>query len=189
MKKITLIMLITVFAISCGGGTHYVDPSRDRGSATWGPREIKSTVELMVNSMYTYLKDDWGKPAIIEHRPIRNRTSEHIDTNMVSNEIVTNLVKKRIQFIDASITQDAIDEIGLGMTGLIDSEYAIPIGELRSPNFYLQGEISDNMRYVGRQQVQYLVVTLRLSELRTRSLVWQDQKEFLKVSPTRKTGL
>ena len=185
MKKIIIFASI-VLLISCGGGgTQYVDPARDRGSATWGPREIKTTVNRMVESLHTYLRNDWNKPAIIENRQIRNRTSEHIDTQIVSNEIVTSLIQRRISFIDRSITEDAIKEMEMGMTGLIDPASAIPIGELLSPNFFLEGEISENVRFIGNRQVQYLVVTLRLSELRTRMVRWQDQQEFLKASPTR----
>jgi len=188
-KIIIFASIIALSFISCGGGgTQYVDPARDRGSAAWGPREVKTTVNRMVDSLYTYLRDDWGRPAYIENRPIRNRTSEHIDTQMVSNEIVTSLIRKRITFIDRTITDDAIKEMEMGMTGLIDPATAIPIGGLVSPNFFLEGEISDNVRFVGNRQVQYLVVTLRLTELRTRTIRWQEQQEFLKVSPTRSVG-
>jgi uncharacterized protein (TIGR02722 family) len=188
MKKTIIIALFgALFFFSCGGGaTQYRDATKDRGSATWGPKEIKSTVNKMVTSLYAYLKEDWGKPVIIENKPIRNRTSEHIDTEIVSNEIVTNLMQKRINFIDSSMTAAAIEEMGRGMTGLIDPESAVPMGELKSPNFYLYGEISDNVRFVGKKQLQYIVVTLKLTELRTGMVRWQDQKEFLKSSATTK---
>jgi len=190
MKKIIVMAVCgTLFLLSCGGGaTQYRDPAKDRGSAAWGPREIKSTVNKMVTSLHTYLKDDWAKPVIIQNQPIRNRTSEHIDTQIVANEIVTSLMQKRITFIDRSMTDEAIKEMELGMTGLVDPDSAIPMGELKSPNFYLYGEISDNVRFVGKRQVQYLVVTLKLTQLRTGMVMWQDQKEFLKSSATKRTG-
>ena len=192
MKKI-IITLISVFTlislISCGGGgTQYKDAAQDKGSITWGPKEIKSTVDKMVTSLYAYLKDDWGKATFIENRPIRNKTSEHIDTKMVTNEIVTNLIKKRIYFIDKDVREDTIKEIEMGLTGLIDPDSAVPLGELKSPNFYLYGDISENMRYVGGKQLQYLVVTLQLTQLRTGMVMWQDQKEFLKSTATKRVS-
>ena len=188
MKKASLFLSITLALVlaGCGGGTQYRDANKDTGSMEWGPREIKTTVNKMVGSLYGYLKNDWNKAAILQIKKIRNRTSEHIDTGMLSNEIVTNLIQKRIQFIDDTYTKDAIDEMGKGMTGLIDPDSAIPVGELKSPNFYLFGEISDNVRYVGKKRVQYLVVTLKLTSLRTGMLMWQDQKEFLKATKTNK---
>ena len=179
-----LLIAVTIVATGCGGGTQYRDASKDKGSMEWGPREVKTTVVKMVGSLYSYLKNDWKKPAIIQVRKIRNRTSEHIDTKMLSNELVTNLIQKRIMFVDATHTTDAIKEMAKGMSGLIDPESAIPTGGLVSPNFYLFGEISDNVRYVGGKRVQYLVVTLKLTSLRTGMLLWQNQKEFLKATKT-----
>jgi uncharacterized protein (TIGR02722 family) len=184
MKKALFPVLVLMLILMGCGGTQYRDASEDKGSMEWGPREVKTTVNKMVGSLYGYLKDDWQKATIIQVKKIRNRTSEHIDTKMLSNELVTNLIQKRIQFIDATHTQDAIEEMSKGMTGLIDPDSAIPVGELKSPNFYLYGEISDNVRYVGGKKVQYLVVTLKLSSLRTGMLMWQQQQEFLKATKT-----
>ena len=80
-------------------------------------------------------------------KKFRNRTSEHIDTDMITSEIQTKLIKKRIKFIDDALDQDALKEMEKGMTGLIDPNNAIPVGQLKSPNMYLTGDIRDNVRY------------------------------------------
>ena len=179
MKKILIALIVSGF-IACGGGIKYQDASKAEGSREWGPKEIKMTVNKMVNSMYIFLKDEWKKPAYIEVKQIRNKTSEHIDTKMLADEITTNLIKRRIKFIDQSLTADAIAEMERGMTGMIDPESAIPVGELKSPNLYLTGEVRENVRTVGSKTVQYLVVTLKLINLKTNVVEWQDQQEFLK---------
>ena len=143
----------------------------------------------MVGSLYNYLKNEWKNDALIRVKKIRNKTSEHIDTKILSNEIVNNLIRKRIQFLDDEYEKDAIKEMEKGMTGIINPEYAIPSGELQSPNIYLYGEINENMRHSGRKQIQYLVVTLKLKEIKSGKLLWQDQKEFLKISRTKKITL
>lgn len=185
MKRLSfLILTVFLLSVGCGGGTQYRDVNADAGSMQWGPREIKTTVNKMVGSLYTYLKNDWKRPAILQVKKIRNRTSEHIDTRMLSDELVTNLIRKRIRFIDSTLDKEAIEEMGKGMSGLIDPESAIPTGMLKSPNFYLFGEINDNVRYVGGKRVQYLVVTLKLTSTSTRELKWQEQQEFLKATKT-----
>lgn len=185
MKKLSLFCIIlAVFLVSCGGGTEYRDAAKDTGSMEWGPREIKTTVNKMVADLYDYLKNEWKNPTIIQVQKIRNRTSEHIDTAMLSNEIVTNLIQKRIKFIDDTHTNEALEEMERGMSGLIDPEYAVPMGEMKSPNMYLFGEISDNVRNEGKKRLQYLVVTMKLTNLRTRELMWQQQQEFLKATTT-----
>ncbi len=129
-----------------------------------------------------YLKEEYKRPSYLELKRVQNRTSEHIDVRILTNELQTNLIKKRIRFIDRSMTEDALKEMEMGMTGMIDPDSAVPVGNLKSPNFYLAGDISDNVRRVGSNNIQYLVVTLKLVELSTGITVWQDQKEFLKTS-------
>lgn len=188
MKKIIyLIVATSLISAGCGGGVQYKDPTKDKGSVEWGPKEIKDTVGIMVASLYSHLKAE-KKAAFLQVKKIRNRTSEHIDTKMLSNELVNNLMKKRIRFIDASFTKEALEEIEKGMTGMIDPDSAIPAGELKSPNLFLYGDISDNTRSVGGKTLQYLVVTIKLKQLRTGIQVWQEQKEFLKVSKNTKVG-
>ena len=185
MKKVIFLITIAIFSVSCGGGgTRYLDPNKAKGSKYWGPYEIKRVSKKMITSLYNYLRSK-NTPALILVKRVKNRTSEHLDTKLLSDQITTNLIQKRIQFIDKSLDASAIKEMKDGMTGMIDPNYSVPIGKLRSPNLYLYGDIRENMRYMGDKQVQYLVVTLRLRELATRMIVWQDKKEFLKSSSNR----
>ena len=184
MKRASaFIVAATILFVGCGS-TQYRDASKDKGSMDWGPREIKTTVNKMVNSLYGYLKNDWQKPAMIKTQRIKNDTAEHIDTKMLADEIVTNLIQQRIQFVDDSYTREQIQEIEKGMTGLVDPDSAIPVGDLKSPNFFLFGTINENVRYVGGKKLQYLVVTLTMKELKTGLLKWQDRQEFLKATTT-----
>jgi PBP1b-binding outer membrane lipoprotein LpoB len=187
MKKIVSITLLALL-IGCGGGTTYKDPSKAEGSLEWGPKEIKITVDKMVGSLYSFLKEEYKKPAFIQVKRIKNSTAEHIDTGLMSNEIQTRLIKNRIKFIDDSLEADALREMERGMTGLIDPDAAIPMGELKSPNLYLAGEIRENVRYVSGKTVQYLQVTLRLHSLRTNVVEWQEQQEFLKSTKSNKVS-
>jgi PBP1b-binding outer membrane lipoprotein LpoB len=123
----------------------------------------------MVTSLYKFLKEDWNKPAFIQIKRFSNKTSEHIDTDLLMNEIRTRLIQKRIKFIDDSMDADAIKEMEKGQTGLIDQDSAIPVGEMKSPNFYISGDIRENVRYVNGKTVQLLTVTLMLYDLRTRT--------------------
>ena len=176
--------MIAVNIIFAGcSGTQYKDAREDKGSMEWGAREIKTTVDKMVLSLYTRLKDD-NMDTFIEVKKIRNRTGEHIDTTIISDEIVTQLIKKRIKFIDRTYTQEAIKEMEMGMSGLVDPESAVSSGGLKSPNLYLYGEIRENLQYPKGKQKQYIVVTLQLTSLKTGVVIWKDQQDFYKISRT-----
>ncbi len=182
MKKASLFLIAAAVIISGCSGTQYRDSSRAKGSQEWGPKEIKATSEKMVESIYSYFKEEWKKPAYVELRRIRNKSDEHIDTQLLADEIVTQLIKKRISFVSRKHTADAIREMEMGMTGLVDMDSAIPMGNMKSPNFYLAGDIRSNTRLVGNKNHQFIKVNLYLYNLATGVLVWQDSQEFYKVS-------
>lgn len=186
MKKLTLLFILIFAVAGCGGGVQYRDAAEDKGSREFGPKEIKMTVNKMVTSMYDFLKNEWKQPAFIQVKKFRNKTSEHIDTKLISDEIAGNLIKKRIKFINEDLDEDVIKEMEKGMTGLIDPESAVPAGMMKSPNLYLTGDIRDNVRTVGGERLQYLRIILQLYNLQTRVIEWQEEQEFLKATDKNK---
>ena len=86
MKR-TIGIVITLFLFAGCSAVQYRDVNEDSGSREWGPKEIKVTVGKMVGSMYSFLKNEWKKASFIEVKRFRNKTSEHIDTKMISDPI------------------------------------------------------------------------------------------------------
>lgn len=185
MKKILLICIV-VFSSHCAS-TQYVDSKKDKGSRQWGAKEINETVEKMVASLYAELKN-MNQDTLIAVNKIRNRTTEHIDTTMIANEISTRLIKRGIPFIDKSQRSESIKEMEFGQSGLADTEGAISPGKLKSPNFELTGDITDNVSYEGDNKKQFIIVTLKLIEVATTRVIWQERQEFMKVSSEQKYG-
>ncbi len=182
MKNIrTAILLTVLFFLSGCQSTQYKDSKKASASVQWGPVEINSTVEKMTASLYAYLKGT-DSAAFLAVDKVANRTSEHIDTRMLMNDITTNLVKRQIVFIDRSKRDSTMEEIEIAQTGLIDSETAISVGNLKSPNYLLSGEVTENLQYNKGKKIQYLVVTIQLTELSTGIVKWQEQQRFLKES-------
>lgn len=182
-KYLVSLLALVFLSLSCGSSVAYRKPADDEGSRQWGPREVRETSIRIVESMYRYLKDNNIK-AFIALKKIRNRTSEHIDTQMLADEIISALVKRKIRFIDISARDDSLKEIEFSQTGV--TEDSLNAGALKSPNFFLTGTITENMRSVDGKNVQYLVVTFRLTDVETTEIKWQDQKKFLKVSDQEK---
>lgn len=176
----SILVFLPFLLLSCAS-TKYMAPENAEPSREWGPTEVSATVDLMVASAQSYFENSKERP-YIELNKIQNKTSEHINTNMLANEIATSLIKRKIVFVDRSQRADAIKEMELGQRGMVSANSALPAGEFISPNFKLSGEITDNVRYVDGEKNQYIVVTLRLLKLSTGSVAWQEEKKFLKVS-------
>lgn len=188
LKASKILEVLSLSLLLCGcTSIEYSKVENSEPGDEWGPAEISSTVEVMVSSVQAYFQRTKEKP-YVELVRIQNRSSEHIDTGMLGNEIATNLIKKKIVFIDRRERADAIKEIEIGQKGLISASSQIQAGELVSPNFKLSGEISDNVRYDGSEKIQYIVVTLRLLKLSTGTIEWQEEKKFLKITKKQRIG-
>lgn len=183
-----LILSITAVLLGCSGkSVRYQNPEKAEGNPEWGPAEIHSTAETMVNSIYEHLNKK-KKAHFLELEKIENRSSEHIDTRILTNEIVSSLIKREIVFVDRTKRSDSIKEIEMAQKGMIRSDSEIKAGNLLSPNYKLSGEINDNVNYDDGKKEQYIVVTMRLISLETGALEWQNQKKFLKVSNVESYG-
>lgn len=185
MKRFILVTIILMLG-NCAS-TQYVDSKKDKGGRQWGAKEVNETVDTMVASLYVRLKE-MDQNILLAVNKIRNRTSEHIDTTMIANEISTRLIKRGIPFIDKSQRSESIKEIEFGQTGLADTEGAISAGKLKSPNYELTGDVTDNVVFDGNNKKQFIIVTLKLVEVATTAVVWQERQEFMKVSAEEKYG-
>lgn len=189
MYKNAVISLFLLFsACITGEKTTYIKAEEAEASPEWGPSEIHSTVEEMASSMDRFFKKGSNQPYIEIHK-LENRTSEHIDLKMLSNEISSSLLKKEIRFVDKSFRKEALNEIAMGQRGIIDDKSKIEAGRLISPNFKLIGDISENVRFADNKKLQYLSITMQLIRLETGTVEWQDTKKFYKVTETPKIGM
>ena len=155
-----------------------MDPATAKGAQGWGPYEVRATTEAMVSELQKHLASA-EDPVWIAFKPIRNRTSEHIETEMLADQIKESLIRKKIRFVQLNLRGEIIREIGIGRTGLVDDS-AIPIGKLKSPNYFLEGVISDTTNFVSGRSIQYIVVAMSLTRAQSGVTEWTRSKEFLK---------
>ena len=182
-----IIFFLIYFSCSVFQGTSYKDPDED-GSLEWGSKEVKSTVETISNSLEKFFFNSNNKP-YIEFLRISNKSSEHIDTNILENELRIKLKEKKITIIDKSYRKETFKEIELEMKGMIDEKSKITAGKILSANFQLKGEISDQVKIENGIKKQLLIITFILLNYETNSIDWQDSKKFYKVSNISGLGL
>lgn len=186
MRKSSLLVIgaMLFFSVSCSS-VQYQDPAKAKGGREWGAKEIQETTKLMVDSIYAFFKDEWKGPAMIRVKSVVNKSSQHVQPKMLTNAITSNLIKKKIAIEEDEFIKETLEEIEKSQAGLIDENYSIPVGSLKSPNFILSGRIDDNVTYEGGKETQYIVVMMKLTNLATGQSVWSDTKEFYKVASTK----
>ena len=161
--------------------------SNEDSFSEWGPQEINKTSTFITDKLSEYLKNNTSKP-FLEFIKIENKSSEHIDTSLLENEIKSKLIKNNIKFIDKSKRKDTLKEIELDMKGVVDEKSKIRAGFLLSPSYQLKGEINDVVRYINGEKIQLLVINFTLFNFETSALDWQESKKFSKNINTSKIG-
>lgn len=179
-------LLLSGILAACASGTTYMDPANPQGAPGWGPFEIKQTSAAMASDLLDFLSQK-KEPVLLAFKPIRNRTSEHIETELLASHIRSSLIQKKIYFVQLGLRGEILKEMEIGQSGLIDDS-AIPLGNLKSPNYYLEGVITDTVNVNDGRSIQYLVVTLNLTEARSGVTQWSRNKEFLKSTKTDAIG-
>ncbi len=183
----TLLCISLLFANFCSS-VSYQNPIKSEGTKQWGPLEIRETVKLMSSSLGEYYQSEL-KQGYLEWKSIQNSTSEHIDTKILSNEILTQLTKKKVPFVDTGEREESVKEIGFGKTGMVSPETRLAIGKFKSPSHRIKGEINEVVNFETGKKIQYITVTLFLISLETNQIVWSEQSNFLKTSRVEGYGL
>ncbi len=153
----------------------------------WSPIEIEKTTFFITESLSKYLKDNSTKP-FLEFLKIDNKSSEHIDTSLIENELRTKFIKNKIIIIDKSKRKETLKEIELEMKGIVDEKSKLRAGYLLSPSFQLKGDINDLVTYKNGVKKQLLVINFTLLNLETNSIDWQASKKFKKELNTSTIG-
>ena len=172
-----LFILLTLLYNSSCSSVRYLNPAERVNTVKTSSFDIHIITKKMIVSLAKYLKGK-EKNTYIKFGKLRNRTSEHIDTVMLKNIIANQLVKRKIKFIDSENVADFIKTIKRNQMGL--SKGVSDFSKLKSPNYFLTGEISENISYDGSSRYQSLIVTLKLSSVATATIEWSEEKRLLK---------
>ena len=194
-----------VAATACSS-TRYGDPeSVETVNVDWGSTDLQTFSKKMVQSLIdspqlAYL-DHSGKGedkrVIVYMGGIRNQTSEHVDTEGVSDRIRTDLLQSgRFRFVAGEAGQQEIgDQVRFQQeSGRVDPEMAKQFGRQLGADIVLYGTLRSIEKKKGRslesggsklEHTDYLLV-MNAVNVETGELMWSDKGEIRK---EQKTGL
>ena len=141
-------------------------------------------LQLIAEKMATSLLET---PVIGSDRPViwmghvKNKTSEHIDTKSIVDKIQTTIIKSgRARFAASDLTNDVLDQMDYQGSGLVDPRSAQQAGRQVGAKYLLGGEIVSIVKNAGRTKDVYYKITLKLVDLQSNIIEWQDEKEIRK---------
>ncbi|WOT04519.1 penicillin-binding protein activator LpoB [Shewanella youngdeokensis] len=189
MKHLNIIFILAaVIGLSaCQSKVEYGDATEvETVNENFGSTDLQAIASKMVDSMLTF-------PPVValtaNDRPImfvdkiKNKTSEHIDTESVTDTISNKLLRSgKFRFIDMTKVEAVRKQLDYqNNSGMVDPSTAISFGRQIGAQYMLYGNLSSIVKQDGSTKDVYYKMTMRLMDLETGLIEWSDEKEIRKV--------
>lgn len=191
--RLLFLGLAAGMAGGCSGpAVKYGDATAVETTTTeFGSTDLQLIAEKMVDSLLTF-------PPMVEvtssRRPvmyvdkIKNKTSEHIDTESVTDTISSRLLRSgKFRFVDMTKVAEVMKQMEFQQeSGLVSEATAVKMGQQIGAEYMLYGNLSSIVKRAEGVQDVYYKFTMKLMNIQTGILEWSDEKEIRK---TRKKAL
>jgi uncharacterized protein (TIGR02722 family) len=194
MKKNNIVISISIVGAvllsGCSTKTQYDDINgQDTTNVGFNLTDLRATTEKMVDEL---LDAKAIKRITAVDRPtlffsnIRNETHEHLNTSMLANTVQTKLIKSDIfQFTDMSQIKDIKEQAGYqNDSGMVDQDTAIKLGKQVGAKYMLYGAFQDidqtGKKGFSNVHSKAYVITLKMIDLETGIVIWQEDKQIRK---------
>jgi penicillin-binding protein activator len=197
MARISLRLLCfgtAIFATACASApvVQYQDASAvETLTADFGTTDAQLIIEKMVGSLLSSPVFGTERPVVWVY-PVKNKTSEHIDTKRITDGIRTQGLKSGlVRFTAASdVANELQDQLAYQdpSSGIVDPETRRQAMRQIGAKFALYGEIGSIVKVDGRSRVVDYHVTMNLADIETGLIEWADEKTIRKGVTRRLVG-
>ncbi|MFZ5724371.1 MAG: penicillin-binding protein activator LpoB [Pseudomonadota bacterium] len=197
MNRILAATLIgaTVLVTGCVNKVGYGDAQAvETVNTDFGSTDLQSIAAKMVDDMLAF-------PPIVEvtskRRPvivvdkIKNKTTEHIDTESITDTIQTKVINSgKFRFVDMSTVAAIQQQLDFQTdSGMVDPKAAVRLGSQIGAEYMLIGNMASIVKQAGNTKDVYYKFTLKLVHLQSGIVEWQGEKEIRKTKTKGLIGL
>ncbi|MFV2058408.1 MAG: penicillin-binding protein activator LpoB [Thiohalomonadales bacterium] len=190
--------LVTALAfgiVGCAGGVKYGDAGAVETTTTdFGSTDLQQIAGKMVDSLLTF-------PPIVQvtskRRPvmfvekIKNKTSEHIDTESVTDTISSKILRSgKFRFVDMTKVAAVQKQMEFqNESGMVSETSAMNVGRQIGAEYMMYGNLSSIKKSSGGNKDVYYKFTLKVMHVESGIVEWSDEKEIRKTSSKSMFGL
>jgi len=182
-------LAVTAAALLLGTGCSsspqvtYQDPTAvETVTSDFGTTDIQLITDKMVSSLLETPVLGSDRP-VLWVSPIRNKTSEHIDTKMITDRIRTAMLKSgKVRFTAASdISRELQQQVDYqNDASVVDPKTAVRAAKQVGAKFLVYGEIGSIVKQTDTTKLVDYQVTLNLTNVETGLIEWADDKSIRK---------
>ncbi len=179
----------------CSNKVSYGDAqATETTTIDFGSTDLQTIAAEMVDSMMmsgsvaAITRDQ--RPIVFVER-IKNKTSEHIDTESITDTISTKMLNSgKFRFVDMDRVESARQQLNFQNTDeLVNQSTAIQFGKMVGAQYMLYGNLSSIVKNAGSDKDVYYKMTMRLMDLETGLIEWADETEIRKAQSKSLFGL
>ncbi|WP_114327518.1 penicillin-binding protein activator LpoB [Candidatus Colwellia aromaticivorans] len=113
---------------------------------------------------------------------IKNKTSEHIDTESITDSISTKLLRSgKFRFVDMARVAAVQEQLEFQQnSGMVDASKAVAFGQQVGAQYMLYGNLASIVKSNKDKSDVYYKFTLRLMDLKSGLVEWADETEIRK---------
>ncbi len=196
MKKSVIALLgLAVILGGCSNKVSYGDAQAvETVNVDFGSTDLQKIAAEMVDSMMmsgsvSAITRD-GRPIVFVER-IKNKTSEHIDTESITDTISTKMLNSgKFRFVDMDRVEAVRDQLNFQNNDeLVNQSTAVQFGKMVGAQYMLYGNLSSIVKNAGSDKDVYYKMTMRLMDLQTGLIEWADETEIRKQQSKSLLGL
>lgn len=190
-KKTSLLVVSAVVATisltGCAEKVSYGDPEAvETVNVDFGSTDLQKIANNMTDSLlasgFSQKLSAKGETPVIYVEGIKNKTSEHIDTESITNSISTKLLQSgKFQFVGMTRVNAVRKQLNYqNNSGMVDPNKAVQFGHQVGAQYMLYGNLSSIVKSNSSTKDVYYKMTMRLMDLKTGLLVWADETQIRK---------
>lgn len=185
---LSVIVLAAVTLAACSGPqVRYGDAKAvETVNVNYGSTDLQMIAEAMTRSLLQSKPISGSKDApIVTLADVKNKTSEYIDTRVITDKIRTQLMKSgQVRFaVSVSEMQNQTEELKRqNQSGLYKNSTIAKTGNMQGAQYRIEGSIASIVKSTKDVKDVYYVFNLNLINNESGLLEWADEKEIRKTS-------
>ena len=189
MKRILIILLPLTIALACGSSRKVTRLETDTVtdlSGKWNDTDSRLVAEEMISDCLsrvwvTDFAAAMGRKPVVTVGSIRNKSSEHINTETFSNDFERELINSgKVRFVASREQRGEIRDERMDQQQYASEETRKRLANETGADFLLYGSINTITDQVTGTQVVYYQTDLELINLETNEKAWIGTKKIKK---------
>ncbi len=194
-KSVVALLGLAMVLGGCANKVEYGDANAaETTTVDFGSTDLQKIAGEMVDSMLqsgsvAYITKN-NRP-IVFVETIKNKTSEHIDTESITDSVSTKMLNSgKFRFVDMERVESVRKQLNFQNNDeLVDQSSAIQFGKMVGAEYMLYGNLSSIVKQAGKNTDVYYKMTMRLMDIKTGLIEWADETEIRKQESRSLLGL